>query len=219
MNSCEVVHRHVLAHDDDGRALRRPAPAARSRSQHCRAGVCRASGFAHGTRPCPSPSYSRRAVPARRAASRSCRRRRRHFRSRSGPRISPMRWPTSRPTTSVGPPAVNGMIIVIGRVGKFCAGATATPIAAKATAAVMKLSFLSIASSAAAHDPEKLQTFRTKIMRKIRPHPSSSTVRDGCAKRTERETIQAERIPHRRKLGEPCRSGQAAISVLLAPAA
>jgi hypothetical protein len=45
------------------------------------------------------------------------------------------------------------------------------------------------------HDPDKLQAFRKKIMRKTTVHPSSSAVRDGCAKQIEREAIQTERIP------------------------
>ena len=32
-----------------------------------------------------------------------------------------MRCAITRPSTSVGPPAANGMIMVTGRVGKFCA--------------------------------------------------------------------------------------------------
>ena len=57
-----------------------------------------------------------------------------------------------------------------------------------------------IEASAAPHacsaqDWEKLQTFQTKIMRKITPHPSSSAVRDGGAKenRGRRFTLKASR--------------------------
>src|SRR5262249_32295888 len=36
-----------------------------------------------------------------------------------------MRWAMTRPSTSVGPPAAKGTIMVIGLLGKFCADAAA----------------------------------------------------------------------------------------------
>ena len=48
-----------------------------------------------------------------------------------------MRSPRMRASVSVGPPAGNGTIIVIGRDGKVCAWTGATPPTAMAKAAAM----------------------------------------------------------------------------------
>src|SRR5262249_48993737 len=51
------------------------------------------------------------------------------------PSTSPIRAATMRPSTSVGPPAANGMIMVSGRVGKSCAPAGPAILASAARSA------------------------------------------------------------------------------------
>ena len=75
-----------------------------------------------------------RRAPARRGSCRGCRRRRRCSRRRRSCRAcAPMCSPTRRATTSVGPPAANGTMTVIGLVGYCCASAGALNVASAAS--------------------------------------------------------------------------------------
>src|SRR6185312_16335117 len=58
------------------------------------------------------------------------------------PRISPMRCAITRPSTSVGPPAANGMIIVTARSGK--PAAPAVPVSARKPASAAAITVLYI---------------------------------------------------------------------------
>jgi hypothetical protein len=82
------------------------------------------------------------------------------------PRISPIASACSRALASTPPPAANGTISVIGRVGQSCAtaGVTNTAHAASAASAalvlVMKLSFAILAGVYVARRPAGQDAFR-----------------------------------------------------------
>ncbi len=114
----EVADRQILAHGQDDRNLRHQCDRREIVDRAVERPSCRASGPARECRRCRARSCSRRAAasatrfepvmpPAPPTFSTTT----------CWPRTSLMRCAMTRPSTSVGPPAANGMIILIGLVG------------------------------------------------------------------------------------------------------
>src|ERR1700719_4071163 len=90
------------------------------------------------------------------------------------PSDCPIRSPTTRAITSVGPPAANGTIMVIGRDGKDCAAALpANPdVAATAIIAKTKLCIGKVHSLTAAFAKAQRRVYQTQTHWRLRPEAS-----------------------------------------------